>query len=79
MVLYVSCGSDHKKAAANSNVSNETRTSAETVFVCSGGHATRYHCDKNCFGLRNCKGDIIEMTETQALNMGRTRCRKCYK
>lgn len=78
ITLCVSCGGDNKKGVADNNVSNETRTSTETVFVCNGGHATKYHCNRNCSGLGNCRGAVVEMTEDQAQGMGRTRCKKCY-
>ena len=78
VILCASCGGDNKKSATNSNVSNETRTSTESVFICTGGHAKRYHSRKNCSGLGNCQGEIVEMTEVQAQEMGRTRCKKCY-
>ncbi len=48
------------------------------VYICTGGYATRYHSRSNCSGLGNCGGQIVEMTETQARNQGRTPCQRCY-
>lgn len=50
-----------------------------TVYICTGEHATTYHRVSDCKGLNNCKADIIAVTETKAINLGRRKCKSCWK
>ena len=49
------------------------------VYVCTGGFATKYHCRSNCQGLGRCKGEILEITEAEAIKNGRTKCAICFR
>ena len=49
-----------------------------TVYVCTGGYATKYHCTKDCRGLGNCKGEIVSMVENEAVSQGRSKCGICW-
>lgn len=51
---------------------------ANYVYICTGPKATVYYSTENCSGLNRCSGSIKKVTETQAKNMGRRRCKKCY-
>lgn len=48
------------------------------VFICTGEGATKYHSRLECKGLVRCTGDIEEVTEEEAEDMGRTPCKICY-
>lgn len=49
-----------------------------TVYVCSGKYARKYHLDRECAGLDNCKNEIVVMPESQAKNVdGKTPCSLC--
>ena len=50
----------------------------ETVYICTGENATKYHCDPDCSGLSRCSGEIEEVSEEEAEDMGRTPCKICY-
>lgn len=64
-LLCISCGG---------NKNNGTN-----VYVCDGSYSTKYHVDDDCKGLRNCKGEIVEITEDEAIEGGRKPCRICCK
>ena len=49
------------------------------VYVCTGKYATKYHYQKECGMLGNCKGRIKSVTLDDAVAMGRTLCRECEK
>lgn len=52
--------------------------SENTVYVCTGKSAKKYHKSSRCKGLRNCKGDIVKIERSRAEAMGKTPCRICY-
>lgn len=57
---------------------SDNSVSGETVFICSGSTSKRYHSDPDCRGLSNCTGEIEEVSEEEAEDMGRTPCQICY-
>ena len=82
IILMASCSSSSKKSA---DVEPEKKESAVksaysggNVFICTGGSSKRYHCDRDCKGLSRCSGEIEEVSEEEAENMGRTPCKICY-
>lgn len=48
--------------------------SEEKVYVCNSAGAKRYHLDKDCRGLKNCKSEIKEVTLGEAKKDGKTLC-----
>lgn len=70
-LLCVSCG-------RLSNNSNKAAEQDNIVYICTGGYATKYHNHKYCKGLGSCKGEIIAVEESEAIEQGRTFCRICY-
>ena len=82
IILMASCSSSSKKSA---DVEPEKKESvvksdaySENVFICTGGSSKRYHCDRDCKGLSRCSGEIEEISEEEAEDMGRTPCKICY-
>jgi len=77
-VIY---SSPSQTTPATYNYSNTTApqyNSNETVIICGGQYATKYHRSSNCRGLSNCRGGISQTTKNQAQGMGRTPCAICY-
>lgn len=56
----------------------KNQTKQEVVYICTGGYATKYHKKKNCRGLYNCKGKVVEISKTEAVKKGRTACKLCH-
>lgn len=82
VILMVSCSSSSKKSA---DVEPENKESvvksavySDNVYICTGGSSKRYHCDPDCKGLSRCSGEIEEISEEEAEDMGRTPCKICY-
>ncbi len=63
--------------SCGSNGENSNRKEKETVFVCTGRYAKRYHYDNECPGLNSCKSKKIEISKKGAEEKGLTPCRLC--
>ena len=73
-LIFCSCGdSDSNDEGKIFGIFNK-----ETVYICTGHSAKRYHRTKSCSGLGNCKASIEEVSKSEAKEMGRTPCKKCY-
>jgi len=44
------------------------------VYLCNTKGGKKYHFDKDCQGLSNCKGEIIKVTLKEAKEKGKTIC-----
>lgn len=82
IILMVSCSSSSKKPA---DIEPEKKESvakpagySDNVYICTGSSSKRYHCDRDCRGLSSCSGEIEEISEEEAEDMGRTPCKICY-
>lgn len=69
--LSISCSRDQKQAKPAVN--------SESVYVCTGSSAKRYHSTESCRGLSRCSGEILEMAVEEAEEHGRTPCRMCVE
>ena len=81
IILMASCSSSSKKSAIEpekKEYSVRSADSSDNVFICTGESSERYHCDRDCRGLSRCSGEIEEVSEEEAENMGRTPCKICY-
>lgn len=75
VILCFSCsGRNPRQQKLQAFENNQT----SYVYVCTGGHATKYHSYSGCRGLSNCSGTIAKMPECDAIEMGRTRCKICF-
>ena len=52
--------------------------SMRMVYICTGGSSNKYHAKPNCRGLNCCGGAIREVSENNAINIGRTECAICF-
>lgn len=57
---------------------SDKKTNGETVYVCMGSSATRYHKTEECPSFANCKSGVEAMSVEEAQDMGRTPCLRCY-
>lgn len=46
----------------------------QDVYLCDTKGGKKYHFDKECRGLSNCKGEIIKVTLKEAKDKGKTIC-----
>ena len=53
-------------------------TTNAQVFICGGEYSERYHASPDCRGLNNCRSEIYEIDEYEAINIGRTPCQIEY-
>lgn len=49
-----------------------------SVYICTWETSTKYHSDPDCRGLSRCSGEIEEVSEEEAEDIGRTPCKICY-
>ena len=49
------------------------------VWICTSSKAYAYHRTSNCKPLQRCKSDIKKISESKAIDMGRRKCKLCYK
>lgn len=50
-----------------------------TVYVCSGRSAKRYHSVEDCKGFTRCSGSVLKMSIEEAEEIGKSPCRMCVK
>jgi hypothetical protein len=50
----------------------------ESVYICTGRFAVRYHSISGCKGLENCRGEIISVPLNKAAEINRTSCKICW-
>lgn len=55
-----------------------TSCSSDAVYICTGRSSRCYHIDEDCRGLRNCGGQIKEVTLEEAEGLHRRPCKICY-
>jgi hypothetical protein len=53
-------------------------TYTDTVYICTGKYATKYHATVSCKGLNNCRADVVPVSEKKISKAGRTPCRICW-
>ena len=63
---------------SSTNSGTAVGESENTVYVCTGKSAKKYHKSSRCKGLRNCKGDIVKIERSRAEAMGKKPCKICY-
>jgi hypothetical protein len=68
-IFTLSCGDSKKAVPQNDDT---------IVKICTGRYSKRFH-DHRCRGLKSCKGEIREITLSEAQERGYTACGYCYK
>jgi hypothetical protein len=52
----------------------------KNVYICTGRYAKVYHTNRYCRGLKNCKGEIVKVSLSDAIKKyGRRECKECDK
>lgn len=70
---------ESRNQSAHEQISNFQQNKKEVVvYICKGPKAYAYHSHSRCSGLNNCSTDIYSVYYSDAVNMGRTACQKCY-
>ena len=62
----------------NKQIYYGSKDESESVYICTGETSTKYHSDPDCRGLSRCSGEIEEVSEEEAEDMGRTPCKICH-
>ena len=52
---------------------------SDTVWICTGSGATRFHSNEKCEGMLKCTKAIKQVTRAEAEAKHRTHCQKCYR
>ena len=65
-------------ATAYSLAGTKQKIEENTVWICTGKGAKKYHSYK-CSGVKKCKAEIVKVSEKKAKDMGLTKCKICYK
>lgn len=56
----------------------EETADGSMVYVCTGPTARTYHATPNCRGLSRCSGDVVELSEDEAVDeLQRRPCKIC--
>ena len=76
LFLFTGINSTHQSIVKS--ISHKEINLEETVYICNGTYATKYHKTKTCGGLNNCKGTITSIDKSDAVKKGRTACLRCY-
>lgn len=53
---------------------NGTSITKSDVYLCDSPGGKKYHYNKSCRGLSNCKHEIIKVTLKKAQTLGKTLC-----
>lgn len=51
-----------------------TSSTFSSVYICTGNYSKKYHYNKNCRGLSNCKATIESVSLQEAKDLNRTLC-----
>ena len=52
---------------------------SQYIYVCTSNSAKTYHTERGCSGLKNCNGEIFEVTRKKARENERITCSICSK
>lgn len=75
---YSTCATCWVGSYSSSSYTDKPGTNTGTVIVCGGQYATKCHSSASCWGLNNCKGDLYEISRSDAIGYGRSPCAICY-
>jgi len=65
--------------STGASIGNEVSSSSgTTVYICTGPRAETYHRSDRCSGLNRCSGSVIAVSLSNAKEMGRRACKRCY-
>jgi len=74
---FLSNGTTNHLNSAQNSINQFSKKDA-TVYICNGPKSYAYHSHSRCSGLNNCSTQIYAINQSEALNIGRTACQKCY-
>ena len=81
IIILFSCSSnkneEHKNDFNDLNNRKNPTQSNSTVIICHGEDAFAYHI-RFCRGLKNCEASTEEISQDEAIELGRRRCGFCF-
>ena len=75
----ISCNEAQEEANQPKRIHIDSIAPNDTVFVCNGSAATRFHATDTCDGLRTCTRSVKPITKDSAEKRKRTPCLKCIR
>lgn len=80
MCMFFSCDNgESEEDGEGKMVDIETVAPTDTVLICTGSAAKRFHSRDNCEGMQSCTKAIKPVTRAEAEAKKRTPCIKCYR
>ncbi|MBR5101875.1 MAG: hypothetical protein IK092_01980 [Muribaculaceae bacterium] len=82
VVVALACSRESNEESEKAEPKRVLITSVQpddSVWVCNGSAAKRYHANDSCEGLLQCTKSIVPLTREEAEAKGRTWCQKCYR
>lgn len=67
-----------KELTSNTKAVKTNRRESGMVYVCNGTKSYRFHKNRNCKGLNQCRSTVSTMANSEARSKGYTPCRICY-
>ena len=55
------------------------KAAPDSVYICVSTTGHKYHNDRECRGLAKCTHEIRKVSKVQAIKMGYTPCKICYR
>ncbi len=55
------------------------KVAVDSVYICVSPTGHKYHNDRDCRGLAKCTHEIRKVSKAQAIKMGYTPCKICYR
>jgi hypothetical protein len=71
-LILLGCSSNQNK-----DYINQPKESNSTVIICHGEDAFAYHI-RFCRGLKNCEASTEEISQDEAIELGRRPCGFCF-
>ncbi|MBQ6079130.1 MAG: hypothetical protein IJK93_02520 [Muribaculaceae bacterium] len=77
VLLFIACACSSEEDVKR--VAIDTVQPTDTVWICTGSGATRFHSNEKCEGMLKCTKAIKQVTRAEAEAKRRTYCQKCYR
>lgn len=79
LILFCLACSDNKRLPKTGQFYDPQEQETGEVYICTGRSSHAYHSNKDCFGIRSCRGRVKKVTIEEAEELGRTPCHFCHE
>ena len=79
LLATTSCSEQEEEQAKMVKVDLNTITESDTVWICTGSAAKRFHSSDSCPGVNSCTKEVKGVTRGEAEKKRRTACNICYR